>query len=114
MDDENDKSALETLAGVLLAHGVEFIVVGGQAEVLFGSPRVTYDVDLCYRRTSENLERLAAALRELDVELRGAPPDLPFEIDAKSLALGSNFTLTTRAGDLDLLGHLEPLGGQEG
>lgn len=31
-------------------------------------------------------------------------------IDAKSLALGSNFTLTTRVGDLDLLGDLEPLG----
>jgi Predicted nucleotidyltransferase len=110
LDDDNGKSALELLAEVLLAHGVEFVVVGGQAEVLLGSPRVTYDVDLCYRRTESNLERLAAALRELDVGLRGAPADLPFVIDAKSLALGSNFTLTTRVGDLDLLGYLEPLG----
>lgn len=49
-------------------------------------------------------------MRELDVGLRGAPATLPFVIDAKSLALGSNFTLTTRVGDLDLLGDLEPLG----
>lgn len=44
LDDDDGKSALELLAEVLLAHGVEFVVVGGQAEVLLGSPRVTYDV----------------------------------------------------------------------
>jgi len=43
-----------------------------------GSARVTYDVDLCYRRTSDNLERLAAALRTLSLALRGAPLDLKF------------------------------------
>lgn len=113
MGAETEKSPLEQLAEVLLAHGVEFIVVGGQAEVLMGSPRVTYDVDLCYRRSRENLERLAGALSGLDVGLRGAPSDLPFLLDARALALGSSFTLTTKAGDLDLLGHLEPLGGYE-
>jgi predicted nucleotidyltransferase len=113
MADDPEKSALERLAEVLLRHGVEFIVVGGQAEVLLGSPRVTYDVDFCYRRSRENLDRLAAAIVELDVKLRGAPPDLPFQIDARALALGANFTFTTRFGALDLLGHLEPLGGYE-
>ena len=107
------KSTLEELAEILLAHGVEFIVVGGQAEVLLGSARVTYDVDLCYRRTQENLDRLAGALQDLDVGLRAAPPDLPFRVDGRALALGSNFTLTTRFGDLDLLGYLEPLGDYE-
>jgi hypothetical protein len=67
----------------------------------------------CYRRSADNLERLAAALSELGVGLRGAPANLPFQVDARSLALGSNFTLTTRVGDLDLLGYLEPLGGYE-
>jgi hypothetical protein len=103
-------SSLAQIAAVLTKHQVEFIVIGGQAEVLFGSPRVTYDVDLCYRRSEVNLQRLADALRELRVELRGAPPGLPFTIDARSLALGSNFTLTTPIGDLDLLGWVEPLG----
>lgn len=70
----------------------------------------TYDVDLCYRRTAENLERLAAALRDLHPTLRGAPPDLPFRLDAQSLVLGSNFTLNTDFGPLDLLGWVEPLG----
>src|SRR5437870_4361307 len=51
MADYTEKSSLEQFAEVLISHGVEFIVVGGQAEILFGSSRSTYDVDLCYRRT---------------------------------------------------------------
>jgi hypothetical protein len=48
-----DQSDLEKIAAILLRHRVEFLVVGGQAEVLMGSPRVTYDTDLCYCRTKE-------------------------------------------------------------
>ena len=110
MADEIEKSLLERIADVFNAKGVEFIVIGGQAEILHGSPRVTYDVDLCYRRTADNLQKLADALRELKPTLRGAPPDLPFRIDPQALALGSNFTLRTELGDLDLIGYVEPLG----
>lgn len=113
MSEESQKSALERIVEVLETHGVEFIVIGGQAEWLMGSPRLTFDVDLCYRRDSENLERLAAALKELQVTLRGAPPGLPFNIDARSLALGSNFTFNTPFVALDLLGWVEPLGDYE-
>ena len=97
----------------LLRHGVQFIVIGGQAATLHGSPVPTFDVDLCYLRTNENLERLAAALRELHPTLRGAPPDLPFRLDAQSLALGSNFTFNTEVGAFDLLGWVEPFGTYE-
>ncbi len=113
MADGTEKSALERIAEVFAAHGVRFVVIGGQAEVLHGSPRVTYDVDLCYSRTTENLHNLANALVELKVTLRGAPADLPFRIDCESLALGSNFMFCTTFGDLDLLGRVEPLGGYE-
>jgi hypothetical protein len=106
----NEKSILEQFTDVLERHGAEYIVIGGQAELLMGSPRVTYDVDLCYRRTAENLNRLAAALQELRVTLRGAPADLPFKADAKTLQMGSNFTLSTPFGALDLLGYVEPIG----
>lgn len=113
MGDDTGKTLLELVAEILDRHGVEFIVVGGQAEVLLGSPRVTFDVDLCYRRTRENLRRLAEALGELRPKLRGAPEDLPFRIDPESLALGCNFAFATPFGDLVLLGYLEPLGGFE-
>jgi hypothetical protein len=71
---------------------------------------VTFDVDLCYRRTAENLERLAKALTSLHPTLRGAPGDLPFRLDARSLALGNNFAFSTERGPLDLLGYVEPIG----
>jgi hypothetical protein len=78
-----------------------------------GSPRVTYDTDLCFRRTKENLDRLADALQELKPTLRGAPADLPFVLDAHALAFGSSYTFNTSLGPLDLLGWIEPLGTYE-
>ncbi len=113
MAESTEKSDLRKVAEVLARHGVEFIVIGGQAEILFGSPRITYDVDLCYRRTPANLERLASALRELKPTLRGAPPDLPVILDVRALALGNNYTFETPMGKLDLLGYVEPIGGFE-
>ncbi len=113
MDADIEKSEFEQIVERLLAARVEFIVIGGQAEYLLGSARVTFDTDLCYRRTKENLERLACAIAELNPTLRGAPRDLPFQLDAKSFALGNNFTFDTSAGPLDLLGYVEPLGGYD-
>lgn len=110
MDDDTVKSDLRRIAEVLVAHSVEFIVIGVQAETLMGSPRVTYDTDLCYRRTTENLERLAAALNAFRPTLRGAPPGLPLILDARALALGNNYTFDTALGKLDLLGWVEPFG----
>jgi predicted nucleotidyltransferase len=114
LDEPREPSRLERFCAVLAEHGVEFIVVGGQAEALMGGARVTYDVDLCYRRTAQNLERLATALGTLKLTLRGAPPDLKFRLDAQALALGQNYTFVVDDEyPLDLLGYLEPIGTYE-
>jgi predicted nucleotidyltransferase len=113
MDSGIEKPRLLEVAEHLERHGVAFVVIGGQAAALHGSPLATFDVDLCYQRTRVNLERLAAALAELHPSLRGAPADLPFRLDAYSLALGANFTFDTDAGPLDLLAWVEPLGSYE-
>ena len=42
--------------------------------------------------------------------LRGAPAHLPFRFDAKTIATGMNFTLTTDLGDLDFFGEVSGLG----
>ncbi|MFN0152175.1 MAG: hypothetical protein ACKVU1_15845 [bacterium] len=110
MADDTAKPTLLRLAELFDRHDVEFIVIGGQAAVLLGSPLATLDVDLCYRRTNENLVCLASALTELHPQLRGAPPDLRFTLDARSLALGANFRLETDLGPLDLLSWVEPIG----
>jgi len=78
-----------------------------------GSPSITNDVDICYARDDDNLERLAAALRELRARLRGAPDDLPFMLDAATLKAGDHFTFETSAGALDILGTPAGVGGYE-
>jgi hypothetical protein len=94
----------KSLLRSLLAHSVDFVVIGGLAGMARGSSYPSYDLDLAYARDRDNLERLAATLRELDATLRGAPAGLPFQLDAKTLAEGANFTFDTRFGPLDILG----------
>ena len=88
----------------LQRHGVRFVVIGGFAGRLLGSPTITNDTDVCYDRAPDNLERLAAALRELGARLRGVDEEVPFVLDAKTLERGQNFTFETTAGSLDVLG----------
>ena len=88
----------------LVDRGVRFVLIGGYAGALRGSPVITGDVDVCYARDGENLERLAGALGVLDARLRGAPPDVPFRLDARTLRAGDHFTFTTSAGPVDILG----------
>jgi predicted nucleotidyltransferase len=88
----------------LQRHDVRFVVIGGVAARLWGSPTMTDDVDICYDRNPANLQRLAAALTELHARLREVDDDVPFLLDATTLAKGQNFTFTTSAGPLDVLG----------
>lgn len=88
----------------LQAHGVRFVLIGGLAAKAHGSPTFTVDLDVCYARDRDNLERLAAALGEFGAVLRGAPRDLPFHPDWKTLERGDVFTFTTDYGDLDIIG----------
>lgn len=88
----------------LVEAGVDFILIGGTAGNAHGAARVTYDVDVAYARDADNLERLASALAPYSPYPRGAPAGLPFIWDAETLQRGLNFTLTTKLGDLDLLG----------
>lgn len=87
-------------------HDVSFVIIGGIAGQLWGSPSLTGDLDICYARTPGDLERLAASLRALKARLRGprVPAHLPFRLDAQTLERGDHFTLRTEAGDLDCLG----------
>ena len=68
-----------------------------------GSSFPSFDVDIAYGRDRQNLERLASALRELGATLRGAPPDVPFQLDSKTLEAGAHFTFSTPFGALDIL-----------
>jgi hypothetical protein len=88
----------------LVERGVRFVLIGGYAAALRGSPMMTGDVDLCYARDPDNLERLAAALGELGARLRGAPADVPFRLDSRAFEAGDHFTFATDVGPIDCLG----------
>ena len=67
--------------------------MGGAAAIAHGSARLTQDLDIVYRRTPGNLDRLVAALAAHKPYLRGAPAGLPFVWDREVLQRGLNFTL---------------------
>jgi hypothetical protein len=98
---------------VLTGHGVRFVMIGGLAGRAHGSPSVTNDLDICYARDEENVRALAAALTELGARLRGAPADVPFILDARTLGAGLNFTFATDAGAVDCLGMPAGVAGYE-
>jgi hypothetical protein len=105
----------EAMFRVLARHEVAYVLVGGLAASLHGSPHVTTDVDITPERSPENLERLAAALVELDARIRteGEAGGLPFDRSARMLERTSLLNLTTRLGDLDLTFEPAGTGGYE-
>lgn len=98
----------------ILAHlrstEVSFVIVGGVAATVHGSARLTSDVDIVYERSLANIERLVHALAPLNPYLRGAPAGLPFRFDLETVRRGLNFTLTTDAGWIDVLGEITGIG----
>lgn len=105
-EDLGESLQLEPLLQALDRHGVDFVVIGGVAGLAHGSSYPTYDFDIAYSRDSVNLRRLVDALAEIGVRLRGAPADLPFQLDTQTLANGANFTFDTEFGSFDVLGEI--------
>jgi hypothetical protein len=88
---------------VLVRHQVDFVVIGGFAASLQGSPYVTYDVDVTPKMSQANYDRLSTALKELEARVRAEDTDpLPFDHDGDSLADVAMWNLTTKFGNLDI------------
>jgi hypothetical protein len=93
---------LETLAG----HRLDYVVIGGVAAAIWGSPRNTEDLDICPSEESENLARLADVLNELDARFRS--PELeagftpPARWDDKRFGSFTSLSLVTKHGWLDV------------
>ena len=87
----------------LVERGVDFVLIGGLAAVLHGSPRVTQDLDICFATDSVNLEALGDVLVGLGARLAGVNDDVPFVPDAGTLRNVELLTLDTDAGRVDVL-----------
>ena len=98
------------IIATLAEHRVAYVLIGGLAAVLHGSPTVTSDADICPDRSVPNLERLADALRSMHARVRthAEPDGLEFACDAASLSRMQMVNLTTDFGDFDL--SFEPAG----
>ncbi len=94
----------DTLLEVLERHRVLYVVIGGLAAELRGSPYATRDIDVTPARTRQNYRRLAAALQELDARLRVPGLDEPLEVplDESSFEQGTTWTYVTKHGYLDV------------
>jgi hypothetical protein len=55
----------EAVLAALEQEGVRYVVIGGLAAVLHGSPLLTQGIDICPAADAENLKRLAKALRNI-------------------------------------------------
>lgn len=92
------------LLGVLERHGVRYVIIGGLAAELRGSPYITRDVDVTPSHDGVNLGRLASALRELNTKIRlpdvAAPVEVP--LHEHSFDWGTAWTFVTDLGYLDI------------
>lgn len=100
-EDYDPARVLATLAD----HGVQFVVLGGTAATIRGVDVPTVDTDVSPARTTDNLERLGAALAQLGARLRTPEGELvEAPLDAAALRnYTSCATRTAEAGDLDLI-----------
>ena len=98
-----------SICRTLNEEGVEYLVVGGFASVILGSPLPTEDIDVLPDRSKENLARLAMALRRMNAMIRTDGDPVAARIDADFLAnMPFMLNLVTDFGIVDLT--FEPSG----
>lgn len=105
----------QRILAALVARGVDFVIIGGVAAVLHGAAYVTVDLDVCPSTDHQNLDRLSAALEDLDARIRveGVPEGFAFSHDGAALGRATIWNLQTNAGDLDLAISPSAVGGFE-
>ncbi len=94
------------IIATLVRHEVAFVIIGGIAAVLQGVPYTTFDFDIVYSRDAKNMDRIDAALNDLDATLFELS-DRQLRPTRSLLSLPGPKLLRTRYGRLDLLGELD-------
>lgn len=97
--------SLRALLLVLHDAKIEFLVVGGLAAELQGTPVNTFDVDVVHRRTEDNIDRILPVLHAVDAVYR-IQPERRLRPAKTSLLSPGHQNLITKYGPLDLLGSI--------
>lgn len=95
----------ERILCALSKRDVRYVLVGATAARLQGFPRLTADADISPATDPDNLERLAAALRDMRARVftESVPEGPPFSCEAETLSRSNLWNLVTDAGRLDLI-----------
>ncbi len=105
------------LIGALNQHDVEYVVIGGLALMAHKAPRATKDIDIVPDPNPENLDRLWAALAELEATPLGigdfAANEAPLDWSRENLDFGGNWLLRTTAGRIDILQYVAGVDGYD-
>ena len=104
------KSDFPNLLKRLNACEVEYVLVGGMAANVHGSPITTMDCDIVVSLDSKNLTKLAQALSSLSPTFRHKTPPQSFDEVMAGKGGWKNIYLDTTAGVLDCLGDIKGLG----
>ena len=98
---------------ILNEEKVDYVVIGGFASVVLGSPLPTEDIDVLPERSRDNMARLAQALRRMNAMIRTDDEAVPARLDAEFLAnMPITLNLVTDFGIVDLT--FEPAGPRHG
>ena len=105
---------LKLLLERLLKHEIDFVLAGGLAAVVHGSPAVTQDIDICVAINETQVQKLRTALRDLSPKHRMNPNFKPSFLEYPEKLEGvANIYLETNLGVLDILSELKPVGSFE-
>jgi hypothetical protein len=83
---------------------VDYVLIGGLAQVLRGADHITTGVDICPSFASSNLDRLARAVDELDAHRADGGA---LEITEDALAVEPVLAVSTTAGVVQIIGSPE-------
>jgi len=94
----------DEILATLDRHEVRYVLIGGLAAILHGAAHVTTDVDIVPEEDRGNLDRLSAALHELNARVRvsGEAEGIPFGHDGASLSRVRIWDLVTDLGNIDI------------
>jgi hypothetical protein len=102
---------LKALLEILLKNDIDFVLVGGLACVVHGSPLVTQDIDICLSIDETQIGKLRSALKDLSPRHRMNPSFKPSFLEyPENLEGVRNIYLETSLGVLDILSELAPIG----
>lgn len=88
---------------ILNEERVEYLILGGFAAIIHGSPLPTKDIDILPSRGRENLDRLGRALTRMNAMIRISGEPVATRIDGAFLAnMPHMLNLVTDFGEMDL------------